>query len=432
MTDIHNTLQSGIDAIRRGDKEAAREAFRSVLKEDPDNTQALLWLAGVANTRDEKQRVLERVIELDPDNTLAQTGLDRLDVAPQTDAPTSDLPTTDDPGDETALSKRRRRRVEIASAGAAAASAVPLQPETVPADHEDEETDDVRRRRSLLWLFALPLCLAVIGVGAWYLAQRGFDPWGMGQTAAVATETATPGDQAMDATETPPPASEQGSGGDVVAGAEMTGTTTLAIPNVVVNSNDDPAAEVEAIAEPAPAPTETPGNDAPAPSPIASPEPAPAAPAPTTAAVGATGTQLLGVDQTLQTGQWEWSYFGLSNYTTGSGYSVQPANGRYLIVLMLVRNTGNASAQIPDGLFVVTDAQGRSISFNRPISVEYMRRYGVGVGGDYPANANIPVTNTPVSVPLLFDVAPDATDLIVTSATDPSRGFLVRSDLRSN
>ncbi len=132
----------------------------------------------------------------------------------------------------------------------------------------------------------------------------------------------------------------------------------------------------------------------------------------------------------LDAGRWQWSYYGLSNVTTGRGYSVEPSNGRYLIVLFLVQNTGDAPARIPDDLFVVTDEQGRSTTFNRQASAEYFLRYYGSNPGDYRATADIPPTNSPVSVPLLFDVPPDATNLVVTSTADPDQGFLVRRDMK--
>ncbi|HEV2123884.1 MAG TPA: hypothetical protein VGW38_14060, partial [Chloroflexota bacterium] len=73
---------------------------------------------------------------------------------------------------------------------------------------------------------------------------------------------------------------------------------------------------------------------------------------------------ILDTSQKLQAGIWKWSYYGLSNVTTGSGYSVPPRNGRYLIVLVLVRNASDAPAPIPDGLFVIIDEQGRSALSN--------------------------------------------------------------------
>jgi hypothetical protein len=132
----------------------------------------------------------------------------------------------------------------------------------------------------------------------------------------------------------------------------------------------------------------------------------------------------------LTAAPWQWSYYGLSNVTTGRDYTIRPTKGRYLIALLLVRNTGNTPARIPDGLFVVTDQQGRSTTFNRQASAEYFLRYSGSNPGDYRATAEIPPTNTPVSVPLLFDVAPDATNLIITSTTDPDQGFLVRRDMK--
>jgi hypothetical protein len=103
---------------------------------------------------------------------------------------------------------------------------------------------------------------------------------------------------------------------------------------------------------------------------------------------------------------------------------VQP-NGRYLVVLALVQNTGTTPQQIPDGLFVVTDEQGRTATFNRQASVDYYQQYRNTTPGDYPANAAIPVTTTPVSVPLLFDLPLDSTNVVLTSANNPQQGFFV-------
>jgi hypothetical protein len=134
---------------------------------------------------------------------------------------------------------------------------------------------------------------------------------------------------------------------------------------------------------------------------------------------------VLGNAQRLTEGPWRWGYYGFSNVSDGSDdFRVQP-KGRYLIVLMLVQNTGTAPQQIPDGSFVVTDAQGRTATFNRQASVDYYQTYINTNPGDYPANAAIPVTNTPVSVPLLFDLPLDSTNVVLTSANNPAQGFFV-------
>jgi hypothetical protein len=127
---------------------------------------------------------------------------------------------------------------------------------------------------------------------------------------------------------------------------------------------------------------------------------------------------------------WRWSYFGLSNVSTGRGYSTPPSNGRYLIVLLVMQNLGTTPQQIPDGLFVVTDDQGRSIPFNRQASEDYFLQAGIGVAANYAPTANIPPTESWVSVPLLFDVPPDATNLIVSSTSTPAQGYLVRQNMQ--
>lgn len=450
MSDAQNTLQMGIDAIRSGDKEAARAAFRRVLQDDPDNVQALLWLAGVTNTREEKQDVLQRVLELDPDNTLARTGLNALGADPNTQPAvppiTPDRPSTtaeddsaprsaQDSAAENDRSRRRLRRTAAAGTGAAATRRRPVARETLVLGKTNEKDEEGGSRfTSLLWMILAPLLLLAVAFGTWYASQNNIGPFANAGNNTVAGSPAASADPNPEATEAtasaayPDPQTTESAEG--IAGAEITSTTTIAIPGVVANAGQVPGEEAspspEASPLPVPAASPTPTSSA-----TAAPAPTPqvAAPPSSPNTAGNGQIRLLDTGQKLQAGIWEWSYYGRSNYTTGSGYSVQPSNGRYLIVLLLVRNTSDAPVQIPDGLFVVTDDQGRSISFNRPISVEYMRRYGSSAG-DYPANAAIPVTNTPVSVPLLFDVAADATNLVITSTSDPGQGYLVRSNMR--
>ena len=75
MADSDSILQLGIEAARAGDKAEARELFRLVTRENPSNAQGWLWLAGVAEDRDEKRAALERVVAIEPSNDLARKGL---------------------------------------------------------------------------------------------------------------------------------------------------------------------------------------------------------------------------------------------------------------------------------------------------------------------------------------------------------------------
>ena len=61
MADTESILQLGIEAARAGDKEEARNLFRLLTRETPEDPQAWLWLAGVAEDREEKRAALEQV-----------------------------------------------------------------------------------------------------------------------------------------------------------------------------------------------------------------------------------------------------------------------------------------------------------------------------------------------------------------------------------
>ena len=249
-----------------------------------------------------------------------------------------------------------------------------------------------------------------------------------------------------------------GTDGSAVPAPSDAGATA----SVVAAGGASPAADPAAAASPAPAdvaaaspapadvaaaPSPAPADvaAAPSPAPAAAPSPAPAdaaaspapappaPPAPAPADVATANPAIVGNDQILRAGDFEYGFSGRTNVATGSYGGSPPARGRYVIVLMTVRNVGGAPAQIPDGFFVIKDAQGRVSDFNRAASVDYINRFG-GTGprgaGDYAADAQLPPGALLGSMPLLFDVAADATDLVVFSRDNPAQGFLVRQSAR--
>ena len=84
MAEADTILQLGIAAAREGNREEARNLFSLLTRQEPDNVQAWLWLAGVAEGPDERRAALERVVELDPTNEMAIKGLRAMGVTPQT------------------------------------------------------------------------------------------------------------------------------------------------------------------------------------------------------------------------------------------------------------------------------------------------------------------------------------------------------------
>ncbi|NJM07863.1 hypothetical protein HC891_19220 [Candidatus Gracilibacteria bacterium] len=83
MAEPESIMQLGIEAARDGNKEEARNLFRLLTREEPNNSQAWLWLAGVAENREERQYALERVLDIEPGNEMAYKGLQAMGVDPE-------------------------------------------------------------------------------------------------------------------------------------------------------------------------------------------------------------------------------------------------------------------------------------------------------------------------------------------------------------
>jgi twitching motility two-component system response regulator PilG len=69
---IVDLVQEGVAAAKGGDKDRARQLLRDALDLDPDNENAHLWLAGIADAPLEALEHLEHVLTLNPDHTKAQ------------------------------------------------------------------------------------------------------------------------------------------------------------------------------------------------------------------------------------------------------------------------------------------------------------------------------------------------------------------------
>src|SRR5262245_59417779 len=82
MAESDTILQLGIEAAREGNREEARNLFGVLTRQEPNNVQASLWLAGVADGRDQRRAALERVVQLDPTTEMAVKGLQAMGAAP--------------------------------------------------------------------------------------------------------------------------------------------------------------------------------------------------------------------------------------------------------------------------------------------------------------------------------------------------------------
>lgn len=89
----NNKLQDAIMLIKAGDKSKALALLTEILKDDPRNENAWLWLSTLA-TGDKQRRCLEKVLEINPNNEQARQELlkSRDAQAPQIQKPAQEAP----------------------------------------------------------------------------------------------------------------------------------------------------------------------------------------------------------------------------------------------------------------------------------------------------------------------------------------------------
>ena len=67
----NSELQKAITAIRAGDKEAGRSLLAEIIKSDPKNEMAWLWMSGAVEYDDSRRQCLEHVLTINPHNQAA-------------------------------------------------------------------------------------------------------------------------------------------------------------------------------------------------------------------------------------------------------------------------------------------------------------------------------------------------------------------------
>lgn len=71
-------LQRGIAAARSGRSAEALSILEQVVKMEPENEMAWLWLSGLMRSTEQKRACLENVLKANPENVYARAGLMRL------------------------------------------------------------------------------------------------------------------------------------------------------------------------------------------------------------------------------------------------------------------------------------------------------------------------------------------------------------------
>ncbi len=92
MEDIREKVTSAYQIASQGDFDHARLILEEVLYDDPDNVEAWLLLADLAEDRDEALQCFQMVLEIQPGNWIAQQRLKVLLSSQNTPAPETSLP----------------------------------------------------------------------------------------------------------------------------------------------------------------------------------------------------------------------------------------------------------------------------------------------------------------------------------------------------
>ena len=75
---MNELTQRGIDAIRAGDRIAARQLLSAALRQNPTDLQAWLWMSGAVERDEERLDCLRHIQNLEPNNQVASRGIAQI------------------------------------------------------------------------------------------------------------------------------------------------------------------------------------------------------------------------------------------------------------------------------------------------------------------------------------------------------------------
>jgi hypothetical protein len=442
MAESDTILQLGIDAAREGNREEARNLFGLLTRQEPDNLQAWLWLAGVADGPEERRAALERVLELDPTNEMAAKGLQTMGAEPTPRAesqaraatvaaaaassasaaaardmtdeerfaaeldsafddydalPKSEAPPRPEPDLELeAAAATSSARANTARRAASRTTARRGSTTPVRSDDDDDWRAAATRRdsgglRRILLLAAAIAGLLLVLILVFNRINR-----------PGTTVSNTGGDSGAPTAGSAYPSPGSVAGGGVLTPTETLPSTDGLTPTQVLTSTP----ELTPTAETAPGgqPPAQAGQPSDAELAAANPQPAPI------------GTQ-------LQANGWSYTYPS-ETYAAALGSQVGSftANGNWVLVLVHVANNTGTDQSLPASFFVLKDAQGRVYHAQPPVSSAYVIR---GVNADISMEDSVPANGLTTSIPLLFDVTPGATNVVLFAGGNTGQGWQV-------
>ncbi len=109
---------------------------------------------------------------------------------------------------------------------------------------------------------------------------------------------------------------------------------------------------------------------------------------------------------------------------TGAVGLLQPRE-RFVLVLLAVANKAPIDRHIPADMLFITDATGNRYTPVEGGSRSYLEVYGRGVHGDIAYGEFIPGGGGMYSVPVVFDIPSDASELLLTTDRQEPEGWLI-------
>jgi hypothetical protein len=185
----HPHLQEAIQAIKRGDKDQARRLLKHVVREEPKNEQAWLWLSAVLTSPQQQRDCLQRVLQINPANQQAVRGLELLEAAaaptpaPAPPEPARAVPafpasaTTPDPEPQSTVAPQQHSDDAFALPASATSDPEP-QSRIAPQQHSDDdfvwESRKPAPRQGCIPLQRFGTVMIIIGIGSFILPMFGF------------------------------------------------------------------------------------------------------------------------------------------------------------------------------------------------------------------------------------------------------------------
>jgi Tfp pilus assembly protein PilF len=71
-------LRMAIRSAEQGNRQGARMMFTQVLREDQRNERAMMWMAKLAESKEDRTEWLQRVLKVNPNNEIARDALAKM------------------------------------------------------------------------------------------------------------------------------------------------------------------------------------------------------------------------------------------------------------------------------------------------------------------------------------------------------------------